>query len=258
MLGCRQLLSIDDGKEAPRADAAPEGDAAAPVEDGGASSAYCASLDPQPQFCADFDDDKPVTRGWANASSTPDPFVTGAGGTLTPDLVNFRSGPRGAAIGIAALLAPSKASVALVKTFSAPPGHLTLDFDIRIDTEDFREPGQVLMLVSLAFPTGQIAIGRTKAGLTLATFDETAQDEAKSDEPLAVGAWRRLSLLIAGAEVTLQVDGALAAKLKRPANLGGKGTTYLGIGASGAQGTMGAFRATIDNVSFTSDAPLRN
>ena len=54
----------------------------------------------------------------------------------------------------------------------------------------------------------------------------------------------------------MHVDGTLAAKLVRPAAFGGTGITYVGLGVVGAVGDMGVFRATYDDVSFTSDAPL--
>lgn len=253
-LGCRQFLSIDEARPLLGEDGGAGLDATA-SEDAGAAPSYCKGLDPQPEFCADFDEG-PVIGGWDNAGASPDPFVTG-GGALIRDDINFRSAPHAASLGVPALLAPSTASVALVKAFSAPPGNLVVDFDVRIDTEDFRDPRQTVMLLSLTFPRGQIAIARGRSGLSLATFDERLSQEALSGEPLAVGSWRRLSLLLTGAEVTLQVDGVLAAKLARPPNVGGKGTTYLGLGVVGAAGNMGPFRATLDNVSFTSDAPLR-
>jgi hypothetical protein len=251
--GCRPLLSIDSDPPLLPEDAGAATDATS--EESGSAPSYCASLDPQPQFCADFEEGA-VTRGWDNAEAAPDPFVTGAG-TLVRDDINFRSAPHGASTGVPALLAPSTASVALVKSFTSAPVNLVLDFDVRIDTQDFRQAGQVVMLLSMTFPRGQIAIGRGASGLSLAWFDGAAQDQAPSTEPLPVGAWRRLSLLLTSTEITLQVDGVLAATLERPASFGGKGTTYLGMGVVGAAGNMGPFRATFDNISFTSDAPLR-
>lgn len=260
--GCRQVLSIDDGRTLLAADSGT--DAPDAGDDGGAEagggSGRCADIQPAPQFCADFDDG-PVTGRWDNAGATPDPYVTG-GGSILRDDVNFRSKPYGAAVSVPVLLAPSMASVALVKSFSTPPSNLLVDFDLRIDTEDFREKGQAVMLLSLTFPVGQLTIGRSAAGLSLATYDESTQDEAASTEPLPVGTWKRVSLIMvdrgAGSgELSLQVDGVLAAKLPLSAKLGGKGTTYLGFGVVGAVGNMGAFRATLDNVSFTSDATLR-
>ena len=255
--GCRRLLAIDDGRPTLAEDAGGEAEAGedAGLEAGEDAGTYCASLDPQPQFCADFDDGARVTSGFSNTGAAPDPFVTG-GGTLAFDTLNFRSAPRGAAVGIPALLAPSTASVALVKRLAAAPDNLAYDFDVRIDTEDFREPSRIVMLLSVTFPKGQIAIGRSKQGLSLATFDGIAQEDAPSSEPLAVGTWRRLSLLLTQTEITMQVDGVLAATLPRSASFGGKGITYLGLGVVGASGNMGAFRATFDNASFTSDAPL--
>ena len=105
----------------------------------------------------------------------------------------------GASLGVPALLAPSTASVALVKAFSASPANLVVDFDIRIDTEDFRDPRQSVMLLSVTFPRGQIAIARGRSGLSLASFDESVSAEAPSSEPLAVGVWRRVSLLLTAA-----------------------------------------------------------
>lgn len=253
-LGCRRLLAIDDGRP-PLTEDAGEGDAGESDASEAGGQGYCASLVPQPQFCADFDTASRVTSGFTNTGGSPDPFVTGES-TLAFDAVNFRSAPRAAAMGVAQLLAPSTASVALVKRFNGPPTLLVYDFDLRIDTEDFREAGQVVMLLSVTFPEGQIAVGRGKRGLSLAAFDGAAQTEEVSTELLPVGAWRRVSLLLTRSEITLHVAGVLAATLARPAALGGKGLTYAGLGIIGAAGNMGPFRATFDNVSFTSNAAL--
>jgi hypothetical protein len=254
-LGCRQLLAIDDRRPtlADEADAGGTDAETDAAEAGGPG--YCESLDPQPQFCADFDTAARVTSGFSNTGGSPDPFVTGDS-TLAFDTVNFRSAPRAAAMGVAQLLAPSTASVALVKRFTGPPERLVYDLDLRIDTEDFRAPGQIVMLLSVTFPKGQIAIGRGKKGLSLAAFDGAVETEEISTELVPVGAWRRVSLVLTSSEITMQVNGVLAATLTRPAALGGKGLTYLGLGVVGAVGNMGPFRASFDNVSFTSNVAL--
>ena len=253
-LGCRQILSIDDGRPTLADDAGIDAEPAGDASEAGGPG-YCASLDPKPQFCADFDTAARVTSGFTNTGGSPDPFVTGDS-TLAFDTANFHSGPRGAVMTVGQLLAPSMASVALVKRFAAPPQRLVFDFWVRIDTEDFREKGQVVMLLSLTFPTGQIAIGRGKDGLSLASFDGATQGEAVSTEELPVGRWKRVSLILTSTDISMQVDGTPAATLDRPAGIGGKGFTYVGLGVAGAVGNMGAFRATFDDVTFTSDVAL--
>jgi hypothetical protein len=44
---------------------------AVPRPDAGSSLGYCASLDPAPEFCADFDTVDDVTSGWTDFSSDP-------------------------------------------------------------------------------------------------------------------------------------------------------------------------------------------
>ena len=253
-LGCRQILSIDDGRPAVSDDA---GSDAAPAADAGEAGgpSYCASLDPKPQFCADFDAVARVTSGFTNTGGSPDPFVTGDS-TLAFDTIQFHSARRGAVMAVGQLLAPSTASVALVNRFTAAPQRLVYDFWVRIDTEDFREKGQVVSLLSMTFPKGQIAIARGKDGLSLASFDGAVQDAAASTEALPAGRWKRVSLVLTSTAITMQVDGVLAAELARPAALSGKGLTYVGLGVLSAVGNMGPFRATFDDLSFTSDVAL--
>lgn len=255
-IGCRQALGIDE--EAPPTSEAPDaGEQTSPIGTTPRQTrSYCASLEKAPDFCDDFDGDAPVITAWDNAHASPDPFVTG-GGSLKADEERFQSGPRAVTIETPMLLAPSTASVALVKSFSTAPKELVLDVGVRIDTEDFREAGQIVQLVSVTFPVGGIAIGRGESGLSIGSFDGKKSTSVRSTIPMPVGAWHRLSLLLFDSEVTLHVDGVLAAKLERGTATTGKGVTYLGVGVLSATGNIGPFRATFDNVSFTTDAKLR-
>jgi hypothetical protein len=247
---CRQLLEIDAERPLLPAvdlvDAGVEADAPAPPS-------YCASLDPQPRFCADFDGDEPVDRRWDNGRTSPDPYVTGGAALVRDDA--HASAPHSAKMETPLLVAPDTASVALVKSFIRPPKRLVVDFEVRIETEDFREAGQVIQLVNVTLSKAQLAIGRNATGLTLATFVDGKQSAKPSTIKLPVGTWNRLTLIVVEDEVSLHVGGNLAAVLPWSAP-GGTARASVGVGALGVVGPMGPFRANVDNVTITSDVAL--
>jgi hypothetical protein len=259
LVACRAVLGIEDrpaiggdagadAGEVDAADAAPSG------------SGYCASLSPQPRFCADFDDG-PLERGWQNEGRTPDPGLFG-GGTIEADTTVFRSAPRSVAFATPARVAASQTAAAFLLTrIDVAPSALRLDFDLRIATEEIPSAGGGrVILASVHFaPAGAIVLFRDALGTALGLLDDTTGSgaTAATSERIPVGVWKTVTIHVAnmptdgGADgwANVAVDQIVAATLPLPAAFQ-KVTSppTVSVGAVLARGPVGAFRANVDDV----------
>jgi hypothetical protein len=258
-LGCRGLLGIDDGppvlaEDAGTADARDARDAA----DGGAKGTFCASLSPQPLFCADFDENQ-VAAGWENEGKVPDPGEFG-GGHLALDSTSSLSAPASASFVLPALVtSSSKAAAFLLTKLSIVPTAARVEFDVRVGTELFpRGPGNVIVAVVHFVPTCSIEIVRDSAGTALAIYG--AGGKRLSVTPIAesfpVGAWKRVTIFAhddldggSGGTAAVDIDHVPAASAPIPSDYRrGASEVRISVGAPLGAGPMGAFRANVDNV----------
>ncbi len=106
-----------------------------PTGDGG----YCSSLNPQPTFCADFDNVPSVSTGWgkvAKSSSSP------PGTTISLYADDFKSKPGSLSVYAPAFTAGSL-SAELEKSFDVLPTTVRFAFDFRVLKKD---PSQKILL----------------------------------------------------------------------------------------------------------------
>jgi hypothetical protein len=105
------------------------GDADAGADAGGEASpgSYCASLTPQPLFCADFDEGS-ATAGWDSTDLNL--------ATVSLSTTQFSSAPAALRASAPNVTTTDWVLGAVKKTFASPIGNAVLAFDLDIDTMD--------------------------------------------------------------------------------------------------------------------------
>jgi hypothetical protein len=258
---CRGVLGIE--QDPPPVQPAVTNEPTVAADDGQPNALrFCASADPKPDFCADFDDGD-IGDGWHNATKRPDPGEHG-GGTIRPDDAVFASGPRSVRFTIPPLVGSSSmASAFLLQELKEPPQSTTIKLDLRIDTESIPAEGKGrVTLVNLNFgaDVGAIAVFRDATGTSLEVYEKDTVKRTPFTTPIPIGQWRTLTLLIHNYKLIDKTDapqeGEVIAVLGGPVAKLPLPTTFrrsemlprLEIGAFVARGPMEEMRLNIDNV----------
>jgi hypothetical protein len=271
LTACRATLGIDDlpGVGSNAADTGP-GDAAAAeaaveagdATDGGGAATegggYCAHVNPQPDFCADFDQGN-LKDGWDDPTANPDPGLAG-GGQYVFDTMNYKSPLRSARMLIPSLLDDNtSASASFFKTLPVTPTQLTVNADVVVTTEHYGLHGGVFLAIILyTNNAGAIVINRDAPGMELAVFNGTTRTALVPFQvPLPVGQWKELGIFVTNKPVEggpdglvdVALDGNFAAEAAVPAALLAITTPpTVTLGVPSAQGAMDPFAMNIDNV----------
>ncbi len=263
LASCRSLLKIDDQPAGTvvTEDAGLDGETEERGADAGAASKdSCEGLWPPPTFCANFDGEGDIREGWDNAIADPDPGLLG-NGVSEADTAFFMSPPRAAAFSTPDLLDEStKASAVLFKQFDRIAKTLIVELWIRVETEYFPdiERGGVSVASVHFGRDASVHIMRAKLGVQLVTATTKLVDAVILEQPFQVGAWKRISIIVDntadGGAGTVQalVDRAPAAKVAALPGFATKPPSVW-IGAYGALGPAGKFRAQFDDVQVSLD-----
>ncbi len=250
------LLSCLDGNADPivRVDAANSPD--------GATSAFCASLNPQPLFCADFDE------GSYSASFSS---MTTTNGSLALDTAEFVSPPAALVATSNALTGPTgKVDTTLYRTFPLAGQTLTatLDVDLRVDRADAAPGGAVFAQIGLVDAAGaeyfvQLSETATAAGPLSGDFAEVYVPTTGPEsyvghgfaQTLPLGTWTHVTLSLTApfaggaATATLSFDGTEVqtnAIDVRVSNF----TPNIGVGLPFSSSPSNGWTAVLDNVTF--------
>jgi hypothetical protein len=278
--GCRAVLGIDELPAAPAdasvlesgAEAAPHTDDAGANEagaDADAGPTWCdTALPPADYYCDDFDH-LPIIDDWDNKNRTPD-LGASNGGTIAADTTNSVSAPQSAILTMPTLIDKSRtASAFLQKSLHDAPPDMTIDLEIRIDTEDFPAGAGSAPLVAVTDQDGQnfIFILRRASGTWLAV--NASGPLVQLGVPIPVGMWTDLQLSIknhpvdadSGAEagtdgsLTVRVNTRNAAVVPLPAVWQSITEQKLIVGPI-ASGPLGIFQMNVDNVRIWSRSDL--
>jgi hypothetical protein len=247
---CRGIIGIDERPLLP-SDGGADG-----AGEGSLGPSFCASLSPQAEFCSDFDDG--ALTGWANEGKTPNPGESG-GGKMSLDGARPHSAP----YALSTLLPPlvgtqSSAAATLQKFLPGNAARITLGFELFIESEEFPlAQGGFVNLASIAFDDlGGVLLYRSSTGTYFGVVP--SGERLKVPVPVAVGAWKSVKMVLrntpvdggADGEAYLAIDGSLAVTVRLPASFQGRRIVpRVTLGPAG-QGPMGAFRASLDDVTF--------
>jgi hypothetical protein len=240
-------------------------DAVSDVRDG-APGPFCASLSPQPSFCADFDEGS-ATSGWS--------YVHMMGGTIALDGTEFRSAP-GAMITQSGIAGSGLIDVAGYRSFAMKgPSTFTgtVNLDIRVDQADATGGLAVLAQIGLIDGTGggqyfvQFVMNSHGAAPLDCSVNEIYFAAGMTSTPvrhpvaptIAIGAWTHLTLSItapfpggAGTQ-TLSFNGVQAGTSSISVPVRNFSET-LGVGLTFVQTPSNGWTAAFDNVTFDATA----
>jgi hypothetical protein len=228
-------------------------DGSSPDSDGGSdadAATWCTTALPPAAFCDDFDHE-PITALWDNPNRTPDIGVSSSG-TITADPSQKISAPQSARLAVPPLIDQTQEASGILYLFvhDVQPD-LTIEFEVRIDTEDFPPNSRLGIATMLYEDAGSIDLVRRASSTGLFAPSGTMT----LTKPLVVGQWTVLQLTIknrptdggAGGLATLYMDGAESASVPLPVTFQTVTEQILTIGPIGA-GPVGAFVMNVDNV----------
>lgn len=247
LVSCRGVFGIDEDR--PLLDAGTDGAGSAPR--------FCETLQPAPRFCADFEGEGPLTRGFSNEANVPDLGL--AGGGAFAEASEPRSGRRAAGAVIPALV--ERRAVAAAELFLDLPGPLrevTVQAAMRPVTEYFPQGEGTLVIAWVnASPVGAVAVVRQAGGtrLRISVGDPPVNTDYPFDVPLPVGVWHSLEIGVMNhpfggnteGRAFVVVDGIPAANGRLPSAFTAARDAVVSLGAFG-YGPLGAARVELDEV----------
>jgi hypothetical protein len=245
LVACRGVLGIDDDRPAlVSPEAAPV--EAGPGEEAGLSpNAYCSTLAPPAQRCADFEADD-LFAGWDNAGKTPNPGLVGGGSfaeLLEPD------GRKLLARTPALVATDQHAYATLQYTLPSLAPRISIRAKLKVVTENIPGPTE-LVIMSLVFgDEGAVVIYRDKDGPAIAVVPD---GKAARIPSWPVGSSRTIGIVVttgANAFARGSIESEYGPELALPAHFANAKRPRVAIGPS-VDAPMGEVALTIDDVAM--------